>query len=267
MNGSTEPGSIAVVIPSFNEEDNVEKLSHDLLDVLSGMGRQFEIIFVNDGSTDRTLPLLEGLISDHPEIRVIDLEFNAGQTAATLAGFHNATGDIIVSMDSDLQHFPEDIPKIVQAVETGFDCIGSWRYDRKTERFGKRFPSKVSNILAYHLTGTHIHDFGSGFKAYRRECVKDIQLYGSFHRYIPAIIRDRGFTVSEIRIDWRERYGGKTKYGSSRILKGLRDLFFISITTRFKRVPGTQFLAKLMLKVNYDGGRPTYIVRNKINFP
>ena len=266
MNNFSGPFSLSIVIPAYNEEENVGKLAHDLVAVLSTTGREYEIIFINDGSTDSTLAKLEGLIPSIPNIRVIDLLHNAGQTAATLAGFHNSSNQVIVSMDSDLQHYPEDIPKIVQALESGYDCIGSWRYDRKNERIGKRLPSKISNILAYHLTGTHIHDFGSGFKAYRNECVHDIELFGSFHRYIPAIIQDRGYRVSEIRIDWRERYGGKTKYGSSRLLKGLRDLFYIALTTRFKRVPGSCFLAQLMVKVNYDGGRPTYAVRKLINF-
>ncbi len=262
----SSPPSVSIVIPAFNEVENVEKLAKDINEVLAPAFDIFEIIFVNDGSTDDTLQLLESLIPAIPELRIIDLAENAGQTAATLAGFHNASGDILVSMDSDLQHFPEDIPIIVTELLSGYDCVGSWRFDRKTERIGKRIPSKISNILAFHLTGTHIHDFGSGFKAYRRECVSDIQLYGSFHRYIPAIIRDRGYRVGEIRIEWRERYGGKTKYGTSRIIKGLRDLFYISITTRFKQIPGSRLLAKLMVKVNYDAGRPTYVVKKKINF-
>ena len=258
---------LSIVIPAYNEEDNVEKMVHDLSAVLGPMGHEHEIIFVNDGSTDATLPRLLGMIPSFPAVRVIDLACNSGQTAATLAGFHHATGGIVITMDGDLQHYPEDIPKMVDAIESGYHCIGSWRYDRSHERFGKRVPSKISNILALHLTGTRIHDFGSGFKAYRIECVRDLELYGSFHRYIPAIIRHRGYRVSEIRIHWRERYGGKTKYGSSRLLKGLRDLLYISITTRFRRVPGSRFLAGLMVKVNYDGGRPTYTVRELYNFP
>jgi len=263
--GASTP-SISVVIPAYNELENVEKLTRDLNKVLEGMGNPYEIIFVNDSSTDGTLEKLLSLCEEFPYLKIIDLRENSGQTAATLAGFHNAENDIIVTMDSDLQHFPEDIPRIVGKITDGFDCVGSWRFDRKHERFGKRVPSKISNILAYHLTGTHIHDFGSGFKAYRRKCVEEIQLFGSFHRYIPAIVRDRGFEVGEIRIEWRERFGGKTKYGSSRLIKGLRDLFFISITTRLKRVPCMELLANLMIKINYDSGRPIYRVNRRFGF-
>ena len=261
MTDTNSPSSISVVIPAFNEVENVEKLSLELQVVLDGIGSDYEIIFVNDGSNDGTLEKLHSLKERIDQLIIVDLVENSGQTAATLAGFHNSSKDIIVSMDSDLQHYPEDIPAIVNEVKRGYDCVGSWRYDRTTERFGKRFPSKISNILAYHLTGTHIHDFGSGFKAYRRECVETIQLYGSFHRYIPAIVKDQGYTVNEIRIEWRERYGGKTKYGSSRLIKGLRDLFFISLTTRFKSFPGASLLAKLMIKINYDGGKMIYQIR------
>lgn len=255
-----------MVIPAYNEEENVEILAGELKKVLDGMGRPFEIIFVNDGSTDGTLGRLLSLKKEIPELKVIELAENSGQTAATLAGFRNASGKIIVTMDSDLQHYPEDIPRIVEKIEEGYDSVGSWRYDRKKERFGKRVPSKISNILAYHLTGTHIHDFGSGFKAYKRECVEGLTLYGSFHRYIPAIVKDRGFKVGEIRIEWRERYGGKTKYGNSRLVKGMRDLIFISLSTRFKRWPLARLITRLMIKVNYDGGRPIYSIKKRYGF-
>lgn len=267
MESSPDTPAISIVIPAYNEVENVEKLAMDIRNVLAPLPNHFEIIFVNDGSTDGTLERLKETIVLVPEMKIIDLRENSGQTAATLAGFHNAGGDVVVTMDGDLQHYPEDIPVIVEKLLSGYDCIGSWRYDRKDERFGKRIPSRISNILAYYLTGTHIHDFGSGFKAYRAECVRDITLYGSFHRYIPAIIQDRGYRVSQIRIDWRERYGGKTKYGSSRLIKGLRDLLYIAVTTRFKQVPGAKFLAGLMVKVNYDAGRPTYEIAQRINFP
>lgn len=266
MNGEEAMRMISLVIPAFNEEENVEILSRALNKILIDMRNPFEIIFVNDGSTDETVNILQALRTEIPEIKIIDLLENSGQTAATLAGFENATGDIIITMDSDLQHYPEDIPAMINKLDEGSDCVGSWRYDRKTEKFGKRFPSKISNILAFWLTGTKIHDFGSGFKAYKSECVKGLQLYGSFHRYIPAIVQDNGFNVSEIRIEWRERYGGKTKYGTSRLIKGIRDLIFIALTTRFKKIPGTKFLKNLMIKVNYDHGRPTYEVKERIGF-
>ena len=266
MNEEKDFPSISIVIPAYNEMENVEKLSRKLEMVLKEMGCPFEILFVNDGSRDRTLERLIFLMKEIPELKIIDLKENYGQTPATLAGFRDASGEIIITMDSDLQHYPGDIPRMVRKLVQGYDCVGSWRYDRRKERFGKRMPSGVSNFLAKHLTGTHIHDFGSGFKAYRRECVQDIELYGSFHRYIPAIVRDRGFKVGEIRIDWRERIGGKTKYGASRLIKGMRDLFFISLTTRFKRYLGTGLIARLMIKVNYDGGRPTYTIKKKYGF-
>lgn len=266
MKGADNNRMISLVIPAFNEEENVEKLSRDLNNVLIELGDPFEIIFVNDGSKDNTMNILKKIRTEISQIKILDLLSNSGQTAATLAGFENSSGDIIITMDSDLQHYPEDIPAMIAKLDEGWDCVGSWRYDRKSEKFGKRFPSKISNILAFWLTGTMIHDFGSGFKAYRSECVKGLQLYGSFHRYIPAIVQDNGFTVSEIRIEWRERYGGKTKYGTSRLIKGIRDLIFIALSTRFKRVPGTKFLRNLMIKVNYDHGRPTFKVKDRIGF-
>jgi glycosyltransferase involved in cell wall biosynthesis len=194
------------------------------------------------------------------------LAYNSGQTAGTLAGIRNSTGDAVITMDADLQHHPQDIPKVLELLNKGHAVVSSWRYDRADEPAGKRIPSRISNSLARLMTGVPAHDFGSGFKGYYAPRLSELILYGSFHRYIPALILQPQDTLGEVRIDYRDRIGGKTKYGATRILKGVRDLIYITMITRFKGNIFANLWASFMVYLHYDQGRDTYRIASKIGF-
>lgn len=220
---------ISVVVPFYNEEDNIEELYQRLKEVLDGLGRSYELIFVDDGSRDRTPEILQNIFKLDKKVKVVRLRRNFGQTAALQAGFDEARGEIIISMDGDLQHDPADIPAFLTKLEEGYDIVSGWRKRRVDNLIFRRLPSWVANRLMRWLSGVPIHDFGTTFKAYRREAIKGIQLYGELHRFIPALISRTGFRITEIPIRNIVRQKGKSKYGLGRV----RRVFFDLITVKF----------------------------------
>ncbi|MCX7975298.1 MAG: glycosyltransferase family 2 protein [Candidatus Aminicenantes bacterium] len=220
---------ISIVIPFYNEEDNIEELYHCLKKVLDGLGRDYELVFVDDGSQDRTPEILQRLFEKDEKIKIVRLRRNFGQTAALQAGFDHAKGEIIISMDGDLQHDPADIPAFLAKIEEGYDIVSGWRKRRVDNFLFRRLPSWVANRLMRWLSGVPIHDFGTTFKAYRREVIKGIQLYGELHRFIPALISRTGFKITEIPIRNIVRQKGKSKYGLGRV----RRVFFDLMTVKF----------------------------------
>lgn len=226
---------LSIVIPTYNEEGNVEKLHSEVTAALSQLRKKYEILFVDDGSRDRTFEKLEKLTKRDNSVRVIKFSRNYGQTAAMLAGLQNAKGGIVVTIDADLQNDPKDIPKLVKKLSEGYDLVCGWRQNRK-DTFGKRISSKLSNILMGSLMDLNIHDSGCTLRAYRKEILQDFKIYGETHRYIPAIIASQGGRVTEVAVNHRERYAGKTKYGLERLPKGLLDL----ITLKFLSTYGSR---------------------------
>jgi glycosyltransferase involved in cell wall biosynthesis len=220
---------ISVVIPFYNEEDNIEELHTRLTRILREQGRSYELIFVDDGSTDRTRTVLSKLFAGDESLNVIRLRKNFGQTAALQAGFDHARGEIIISMDGDLQHDPEDIPVFLAKMEEGYDIVSGWRKRRKDHFLLRRFPSWVANRLMRLLSGVKIHDFGTTFKAYRKDVLEGVKLYGELHRFIPALISRTGVTITEVPIKNIVRQKGKSKYGLSRV----RRVFFDLMTVKF----------------------------------
>lgn len=220
---------ISVVVPFYNEEDNIEELYQRLKEVLDGLGRSYELIFVDDGSRDRTPEILQNIFKLDKKVKIVRLRRNFGQTAALQAGFDEARGEIIISMDGDLQHDPADIPAFLTKLEEGYDIVSGWRKRRVDNLIFRRLPSWVANRLMRWLSGVPIHDFGTTFKAYRREAIKGIQLYGELHRFIPALISRTGFRITEIPIRNIVRQKGKSKYGLGRV----RRVFFDLITVKF----------------------------------
>jgi glycosyltransferase involved in cell wall biosynthesis len=218
-----------VVVPFYNEEDNIEELYHRLKEVLDSLGRSYELVFVDDGSGDRTPEILQRLFEKDKKVKIIRLRRNFGQTAALQAGFDHCRGEIIISMDGDLQHDPADIPAFLTKLEEGFDIVSGWRKRRVDNFIFRRLPSWVANRIMRWLSGVPIHDFGTTFKAYRREVVRGIQLYGELHRFIPALISRAGFRITEIPIRNIVRQKGKSKYGLGRV----RRVFFDLITVKF----------------------------------
>jgi len=224
---------ISIVVPFYNEEDNIEELYNQLTRVLRGLGLSYELIFIDDGSTDRSPNILQKVFEADETVKVIRLRKNFGQTAALQAGFDHAKGEIIISMDGDLQHDPEDIPKLLAPMAEGFDIASGWRKDRKDHFLLRRFPSWVANRIMRLLSGVKIHDFGTTFKAYRRDVLEGIRLYGELHRFIPALISRTGVKITEVPIKNVVRQKGKSKYGLSRIRKVLFDLITVKFIISF----------------------------------
>ncbi|MFQ5900128.1 MAG: glycosyltransferase family 2 protein [Thermodesulfobacteriota bacterium] len=227
---------VSIVIPVLNEEGNVKPLYSSIKDVMDGLDKEYEIIFVDDGSTDRTLSILEDIQRQDENIVVLSFRKNFGQTAAMAAGFDYSRGDVIVTMDGDLQNDPVDIPKFLEKIKE-YDVVSGWRVKRKDPFFTKRLPSKVANRLISCVTGVKLHDYGCTLKAYRKDVIKSINLYGEMHRFIPAIASWIGVSVAEIEVSHRPRRSGRSKYGLFRTIKVLLDLITIKFLQSFSTKP------------------------------
>ena len=223
---------ISVVIPVHNEEVNVGILHQRLTKVLNNIGKSYEIIFIDDGSTDNTYKNLLKLNN----VKIIKFRKNFGQTAAWSAGFEHAKGDIIITLDGDLQNDPEDIPLLLKKLDEGYDVVSGWRINRN-DNFTKKIFSNMANCLRRVLLKDNIHDAGCSLKAYRKECFEDIDLYGEMHRYIHAILRWKGFKIGEIKVSHHPRIYGKTKYSLARIFKGYIDLLNVLFWKKYSNRP------------------------------
>lgn len=224
---------ISIVIPVYNEHENITPLYESIEHALHGL--EYEIIFVDDGSTDESYHTIRELHERDGHVKCVRLARNFGKTAALTAGFEMAQGDVIVTMDGDLQNDPGDIPGMIAMLEE-YDAVSGWRHDRKDPLLSKKVPSRISNRLSRWLTGLPIHDFNCGLKAYKKETLEGLELYGEMHRYIPAILAWKGYTVGEMKVKHHERKHGESKYGFSRLLRGLLDLinfkFWAGYSTR-----------------------------------
>ena len=231
-----EKGSLSIVLPVFNEAENLEELCRELVETAGGMGRPFEIIFIDDGSTDDSWPTLVGLQKSDPRVKIIRLRKNFGQTAALVAGFDYAAGEIIVSLDADLQNDPGDIPRLIAKLEEGYDIVSGWRKVRHDRWLSRRVPSEVANWLISRVTRVKLHDYGCTLKAFRHEVIKNIRLYGELHRFIPAIASDMGVAIAEVEVRHRARRHGKSKYNIFRFTRVILDIltvkFLLSYSTR-----------------------------------
>ena len=227
---------ISIVIPVYNEEENLKELYEKLSNVLRVITENFELIFVDDGSTDNSFNILKGINTVDKKVKVIKFRRNFGQSAALAAGFDYSKGNVIITIDGDLQNDPEDIPPLLKKISKGYDIVSGWRVDRKDPFFTKKLPSKLSNWLASKLTGVNLHDFGCTLKAFRRDVVENIKLYGEMHRYIPALASWRGISIAEVKVRHHPRQHGKSKYGITRLIRGMLDLitvkFLLSYSTR-----------------------------------
>lgn len=228
--------TLSVVIPLFNEEENVLLLHERLRKALDPLGQEYEILFVDDGSTDRTLSLLEKIQAEDSRVIVLSLRRNFGQTAAFAAGFDFSRGDVVVTMDGDLQNDPSDIPKLIAMMKDN-DLVSGWRKKRKDPFFTRRLPSIVANWLISNVTGVKLHDYGCSLKAYRREVIKNLKLYGEMHRFIPAVASWYGVRVAEVETVHHPRLHGKSKYGISRTIKVVLDLITVKFLQSFSTKP------------------------------
>ena len=269
---------LSVVIPVYNEEENVEPLIQEINAALEPLGKQYEVVVVDDGSQDNTFPMLAQLHQNELHLRVVRLKRNFGQTAAMAAGLAHAEGDVIVTMDGDGQNDPGDIPTLLATLDEGNDLVAGWRVNRQDPFLSKRLPSLIANRLISWMTRVKLHDYGCTLKAMRKEVAKNLKLYGEMHRFIPAIAYERGARVAELKVNHRPRLRGKSKYAVTRTLRVILDLltvkFLISYSTRPLHVFGpigiasatAGFLIAAYLtvqKLAYDvelGGRPLLLL-------
>lgn len=216
---------ISVIIPIYNEEENIKKLSQSILEALSNI--DFEVLFINDGSTDNSEEEIRSISKNYSNMKLINLRRNYGQTAAMQAGFDYSKGDIVVPMDGDLQNDPKDIPILIDKINEGYDVVSGWRKNRSDKKITRILPSKIANGLISKISGLHLHDYGCTLKAYRKEIINDIKLYGEMHRFIPIYAAWEGGKVTEIEVTHHARSAGKTKYGLSRIPRVILDILVI----------------------------------------
>ena len=244
---------LSIVIPIHNEEPSILRLYDQLTGVLEKLQKPFEIIFVDDASTDRSFDLLANLVETDPRLKVIRLRRNFGQTAALSAGFDEAQGSVVVSLDGDLQHDPNDIPALLAKIEEGYDIASGWRKDRIDNAVTRRIPSRIANWLMARASGVQLRDFGTTFKAYRSEVLKDINLYGELHRFIPALASFYGARIAEVPIRNTVRANGQSHYGLSRTFNVLFDIITIKFLLKYFTRP-MHFFGRLGLLGLTTGG-------------
>ena len=232
---------LSVVIPVFNEQENIRPVYAQLKEVLEQLGRSYEIIFVDDGSWDDTFHLLHDLHQRDRQVKVVKLRRNFGQTPAMTAGFDLARGDIVITMDGDLQNDPTDIPWLLEKMAEGYDVVSGWRAHRRDAFMSRILPSKIANWLIGIITRVRIHDYGCTLKAYRTKVLKNIHLYSEMHRFVPAMATITGAEIGELVVKHHPRIHGRSKYGISRIGKVLLDLIAVKLLIRFSPNPGHWF--------------------------
>lgn len=242
--------AVSVVIPVYDEVDSIEPLAGELLPVLRGLGVAVEVVFVDDGSRDGSGEKLAELAAREPEVVLVRLRRNFGKAEALMAGFGVARGEIVVTMDGDLQDDPAEIPRMLAELETGLDLVSGWKADRQ-DPIGKRLPSKVFNAVTRKVSGVPLHDLNCGFKAYRAEVVRSLALAGDQYRYIPVLAANEGFRVGELAVNHRARRHGRSKYGLERYVRGFLDLLTITFLGRYRHRPMHLFggLGLVMLMV------------------
>jgi glycosyltransferase involved in cell wall biosynthesis len=227
---------ISVVIPLYNEAESIPELHRQLTAVLSGMNREYELLWIDDGSRDESLAVLRGLAEQDRHIRVISFRRNFGKSAGLATGFRAACGDIIITMDADLQDDPAEIPNLIAKLDEGYDLVSGWK-KKRYDPISKTLPSKLFNFVTSKLSGIRLHDFNCGLKAYRNEVVKDLPVYGELHRFLPVLAFKQGYRIAEIPVHHRRREFGKTKFGASRFLNGFLDLLTVLYISDYNRAP------------------------------
>ncbi|HSS29198.1 MAG TPA: glycosyltransferase family 2 protein [Usitatibacter sp.] len=228
---------LSITVPIYNEAQNLEPLHQRLVAALEPLGQPFEVVLVNDGSTDGSDRALDALAARDSRVKVVHLRRNYGQTAAMMAGIRYASGEIIIPMDGDLQNDPADIPKLLAKLDEGFDVVSGWRKDRKDAAIRRNFLSRVANHLISRISGVRLHDYGCSLKAYRRDVVKGVKLYGEMHRFIPIYATWEGGKVAEVVVSHHPRVHGQSKYGVDRVVKVLLDLIVVQFLARYASRP------------------------------
>jgi glycosyltransferase involved in cell wall biosynthesis len=227
----------SIVVPFFNEQENVPALYMKLTEVMDSIGEPYELVFVDDGSRDNTFKVLTDIYEHDRRVNLVRLRRNFGQTPALKAGFDFAQGEIVISMDGDLQHDPEEIPRFLEKIEEGYDLVSGWRHARTDHWLMRQLPSRTANWMMSKLSGVELHDFGTTFKAYRREIIQEVQLYGELHRFIPALASSTGARIAEVPIANPQRKNGQSNYGISRTIRVFLDLLIVKFLLDYSTRP------------------------------
>lgn len=227
---------LSILVPVYNEVDSLPQLYDEICRACAATVSSFEIIFVNDGSSDGSTEVMNGLAEQDPRVTAIHLRRNFGKSPALAAGFQRARGEIIITMDADLQDDPAMIPDFVRMIREGADLVSGWK-QRRHDPLDKTFPSRIFNYVVRASSGVQLHDFNCGFKAYRAECARELRVYGGFHRFLPVFAHDRGFRVEELVVQHRPRVHGHSKFGKKRLVEGLLDLPTVLLLTRYRTRP------------------------------
>ncbi len=228
---------ISVIIPLLNEEENITLLYEELKEVMMGIDNDHELLFIDDGSKDNTLNILRQIQEKDDKVVIVSFRKNFGQTAAMAAGFDYAKGDVIITMDGDLQNDPHDIPRMLDEINAGNDVVTGWRHDRKDAFISRKLPSMIANKIISKTTGVNLHDYGCTLKAFRKEIIKNVKLYGEMHRFIPAIASGMGIDFTEIKVNHRARRFGTSKYGISRTIRVILDLLTVKFLLSYATKP------------------------------
>jgi glycosyltransferase involved in cell wall biosynthesis len=227
----------SIVVPFYNEQENIPPLYMKLTEVMDSIGEPYELVFVDDGSKDDTFKVLSEIYEHDRRVNLVRLRRNFGQTAGLKAGFDFARGEVIISMDGDMQHDPDEIPKFLEKIEEGYDLVSGWRHQRHDHWLMRQIPSRAANWMMAKLSGIELHDFGTTFKAYRREIIQEIQLYGELHRFIPALASSTGARIAEVPIANLERKSGKSNYGIGRTIRVFLDLIIVKFLLDYSTRP------------------------------
>jgi glycosyltransferase involved in cell wall biosynthesis len=228
---------ISIILPVLNEEENLVDINDEITEVIEKINIDHEIIYIDDGSTDQSFEILASLHEQNSNIKVIQFRRNFGQTAGLAAGFDHATGDIIVTMDADRQNDPNDIPMLLEKIDEGYDLVSGWRFDRKDAWLSRKLPSRIANGLISKITGVKLHDYGCSLKAFRKDIVANLRLYGEMHRFIPAIASWMGVNIAEVKVNHRARVAGTSKYGISRTFRVILDLITVKFLLQYSARP------------------------------
>ena len=258
------PLDLSVVVPLYNEEESLPHLVNQLISALRPAGETFELVLVDDGSSDRTAEVLAEVSSDVPEVVAVLLRKNYGQTAAMAAGFDVARGEVIVSLDGDLQNDPADIPMLLAKLREGYDLVSGWRHQRQDAALQRKLPSRLANRLIGRVTGVRLHDYGCSLKAYRREVLADMRLYGELHRFLPALAFIEGARITEVKVNHRARQFGSSKYGIDRTFRVLMDLLTVWFMKRFLTRPMYVFGFGGLLAIAASLIASTYLLAIKV---
>jgi glycosyltransferase involved in cell wall biosynthesis len=255
--GTQDVPELSVLVPVYNEVDSLEQLHREITEGCNAAVRSYDIVFVDDGSTDGSAPALDALADRDPHVSVVHLRRNFGKSPALAAGFERVRGEIVITMDADLQDDPTMIPAFVERIRAGADLVSGWKQKRH-DPIDKTLPSRVFNGVVRKLSGVNLRDFNCGFKAYRAECVRELRVYGGFHRFLPVFAHDRGFKVEELVVQHRARQHGHSKFGNKRLIEGMLDLPTVLLLTKYRTrplhffgIPGAIILAVGLLLLSY----------------